>query len=151
MGNQNTNIFPLNSSRRFGTYYPVKLHFSFVSLREDQVIQTGEGEIAEMSSTHIKVKRIDILDPRATNIVLSIAWPAKLPDGAPLQLLVHATMPARMPAEPEFDIRKWEFRTVAKTLNGFHLRAGAGTWATRSAREIRHDPQPEYRAAASVA
>jgi hypothetical protein len=110
------------SLRPAGKYYPVQLFFSYTALRRGQVIQRGSGETIEMSKSHIRARTLDILSPRATTVVMSITWPAKLADGTGLQLMVQ-TKPDRDALQlGQFCILKHEFRTAPKVGHAFGLR-----------------------------
>jgi len=116
---------PESSSKRpRGRLYPIQLSFSYIALRRGQVIQRGWGETTEMSSTHIRVKRIQGLNPGITQIVMSIAWPATLPDGAGLQLVVQARPDTGWLWMANFSIQKYEFRTASKNSQGMGMRLG---------------------------
>ena len=77
-----------------------------------------------MSSTHIRVKRIQGLNPGVTQMVMSIAWPAKLPDGTGLQLVVQVRPDTGWLWMANFSIQKYEFRTASKNMQGFGMRLG---------------------------
>jgi hypothetical protein len=103
-------------------FYPLELSFSYIALRRGRVIQSGWGETVEMSSSHVRVKPLGLRDLDATDIVMSVAWPAKLPDGTNLQLVIH-TEPVRDSLDAaEFRILKHEYRTASKGGNGLGLR-----------------------------
>lgn len=105
-----------------GKLYPVRLVLSYTALHVDQVVQRGWGETIEIGSGRLRVKLTEALSPAATGVVLSIAWPVKLADGASLQLVVRAT-PSWDPAgRMEFTIDKHEFRTASKNSTGIGLR-----------------------------
>jgi len=116
---------PESSGKRpRGRLYPIQLSFSYIALRRGQVIQRGWGETTEMSSTHIRVKRIQGLNPGVTQMVMSIAWPAKLPDGTGLQLVVQVRPDTGWLWMANFSIQKYEFRTASKNMQGFGMRLG---------------------------
>jgi hypothetical protein len=94
------------------------------------VVQKGWGETAEISSNYVRVKPLGLIYDDVTEMIMSIAWPAKLPDGAGLQLMVHA-LPVRDDASSElFRILRHEFRTASKDANGVGLRVGLLNWNT---------------------
>jgi hypothetical protein len=112
-----------------GKYYPLELTFSYVALKRGQVIQRGLGKTVEISSASVRIMPLDVLNPSATGIVLSIAWPVKLDDGASLKWVIEAK-PSWGDAGPsEFVIRKQEFRIASKRTLGLGARAGLGALA----------------------
>jgi hypothetical protein len=133
-----------------GRFYPLQLPFSYIALRRGRVVQKGWGQTAEISSNHIRVKALGLIYEDVTELIISIAWPAKLPDGAGLQLMVHA-LPVRDGSSNElFRILRHEFRTASKDANGVGLRAGLLNWNTGDPDE-RTDAGPPAFAVASAA
>src|ERR1035438_8041927 len=104
-------------------YYPLELPLSYIALSRGRVIQRGRGETVEMSSSHVRVKPLGLLNPGATDVVMSVAWPAKLPDGTSLQLVIHTQLVRESLDAASFRILKHEFRTASKDANGLGLRA----------------------------
>ena len=104
-------------------YYPLELPISYVALSEGHVIQSGRGATVEISGSYVRTKPLGLLNPGATDVVMSIAWPARLPDGTNLQLVIHTKPVGESPVAAAFRILKHEFRTVSKDANGLGLRA----------------------------
>lgn len=96
------------------TYYPLRLAFSYAAYRGDRLIQQGSGETVEMSSAAIKVTLTEAVDPRATGLKLSIAWPAKLDGGTALQFVVEGSPIWDGALLAEVAIQRYEFRTAPK-------------------------------------
>lgn len=105
-----------------GKLYPVRLILSYTALHADQVVQRGWGETTEIGSGRLRVKLAESLSPAATGVVLSIAWPVKLTDGASLQLVVRATPTWGHAGPMEFTIDKYEFRTASRKATSPGLR-----------------------------
>jgi hypothetical protein len=120
-------------SRTPGGFYPLELPFSYLALRDGHVIQRGQGETIEIGSTRIRVKPIDSLSPATTDIVMSIAWPARLNDGPSLQFVVQTKPRWDGVGLAECVILRHEFRIASKGNLGLGLRIalGAGSTSTR--------------------
>jgi hypothetical protein len=110
-------------------FYPLDLPFSYQVIERGHVIERGFGDTTEISSTQIRVKPQPNLCLAATEVVMSIAWPAKLKDGTGLQFVVLAKMCRYGGGFAEFIILKYEFRTVSKATTGVGLRATFGAGA----------------------
>lgn len=111
-------------------YYPLELPFSYIALGGSSELQRGWGETIEMNSRYVLVKPLSPLNPDATDIVMSIVWPARLSDGTNLQLVIHAQPVWESTGLGGFRILKHEFRTAGKDANGLcsraELRTGKG-------------------------
>jgi hypothetical protein len=59
---------------------------------------------------------------------MSIAWPAQLPDGTRLQLVIEAKPVGDNPAFAEFEVIRHEFRTASRGASGLRLRPGVREW-----------------------
>jgi hypothetical protein len=101
------------SSRRG---YPLQLPFSYIARRHRHTVCNGWGETLEIGSSHVRVFPVSFAISDITDVVLSIAWPAKLPDGTPLQLVVQAKPIGESLAFAEFQIVKHEFRTASRGM-----------------------------------
>jgi hypothetical protein len=113
------------------------------------VVQKGWGETAEISSNHVRVKPLGLIYEDVTEMIISVAWPAKLPDGAGLQLMVHA-LPIRDGSSNElFRILRHEFRIASKDANGVGLRVGLLNWNTGDSDELTHRATPAFAVAAA--
>jgi hypothetical protein len=137
--------------RLHGRSYPLQLVFSYLALKDGQVIQRGWGETIEIGSTRVRVAPIEALSLATTGIVMSIAWPAKFEDGASLQLVVQATPCGDDLGLGEFVILKHEFRIASKGALGLGLRTGFATGKAYGAHEPRHPSFPAQSSAASAA
>jgi len=114
------------------------------------VIQRGLGETIEIGSTRVRVRLPEALSLATTDIVMSIAWPAKFEDGASLQLVVQAKPGWDDLGLAELVIRKYEFRIASKSALGLGLRAGFATGKAYNAHEPWHPSlQAQSRAAES--
>ena len=130
-------------------FYPLQLPFSYLALRRGRVVQKGWGETAEISSNHVRVKPLGLIYEDVTEMIISIAWPAKLPDGAGLQLMIHG-LPVRDGSSNElFRILRYEFRIASKDANGVGLRVGLLNWNTGDSDELTNTPPAFAVAAAS--
>jgi hypothetical protein len=113
------------------------------------VVQKGWGDTAEISSNHLRVKPLGLIYEDITELIMSITWPAKLPDGAGLQLMVHA-LPLHDGSPNElFRILRYEFRTASKVANGVGLRVGLLNWNTGDPDELTDTAPPAYAVAAA--
>jgi hypothetical protein len=134
---------------QFRRFYPLQLPFSYIALRRGRVVQKGWGETAEISSNHVRVKPLGLIYEDVTEMIISIAWPAKLPDGAGLQLMVHV-LPVRDGSSNElFRILRHEFRTASKDANGVGLRVGLLNWNTGDSDELTNTATPAFAVAAA--
>jgi len=130
-------------------FYPLQLPFSYLALRRGRVVQKGWGETAEISSNHVRVKPLGLIYEDITEMIISVAWPAKLPDGAGLQLMIHA-LPIRDGSSNElFRILRHEFRIASRDANGVGLRVGLLNWNTGDSDELTNTPPAFAVAAAS--
>jgi hypothetical protein len=130
-------------------FYPLQLPFSYIALRRGRVVQKGWGETAEISSNHVRVKPLGLIYEDVTEMIMSITWPAKLPDGAGLQLMFHA-LPVRDGSSSElFRILRHEFRTASRDANGAGLRAGLLNWNSGDSDE-RTDAPPTFAVATAA-
>jgi len=130
-------------------FYPLQLPFSYLALRRGRVVQKGWGETAEISSNHVRVKPLGLIYEDITELIMSIHWPAKLPDGAGLQLMVHA-LPIRDGSSNElFRILRHEFRIASRDANGVGLRVGLLNWNTGDSGELTHMATPAFAVAAA--
>ena len=116
---------PRPGSRRL---YPLQLSFSYVARKRGYAIHSGWGETLEIGSSYVRVNPLDVAISEVTDMVMSIAWPAKLPDGTGLQLVIQARPVAEYLVSTEFRIVKYEFRTASRVANGLGLRAGLRGW-----------------------
>ena len=116
-----------------GRLYPIRLMLSYSAYRNGDVIQRGAGQTIEMSSTRIRIKSAETLDPSATEIKLSIAWPIPLEDGTGLQFVVQGR-PAWDEAESgTVLIASYEFRTAPKNpINAADAPSAAAPGLTRT-------------------
>ncbi len=97
-----------------GKYYPIRLALAYSAFRNGAVVQRGNGETVEISSTRVRLTSVDVLDRGITDIQLSVAWPVALEDGTPLQFVVRG--------RPAWDgeqlaavvVSSYEFRTAAR-------------------------------------
>jgi hypothetical protein len=99
-------------------YYPVQLAFSYQALRRGDVIQRGSGETIEISSTSVRVKPLMALAQATTDVVMWIAWPAKLDDGTSLHCVILAKPQWDGSGLVELEIMKYQFRTAASRALG---------------------------------
>jgi hypothetical protein len=130
-------------------FYPLQLPFSYLALRRGRVVQKGWGETAEISSNHVRVKPLGLIYEDITEMIISVAWPAKLPDGAGLQLMIHA-LPIRDGSSNElFRILRHEFRIASRDANGVGLRVGLLNWNTGDSGELTHMATPAFAVAAA--
>jgi hypothetical protein len=82
-------------------------------------------------------------------MIMSIIWPAKLPDGAGLQLMFHA-LPVRDGSSSElFRILRHEYRTASRDANGVGLRAGLLNWNSGDSDERTDAGPPAFAVAAA--
>lgn len=132
-----------------GKYYPIKLACTYLAFRHGRVIEHGAAQTEEMSSTGVRLRSLDKIDMTATEIELSIAWPAKLPDGASLQFVVQGRPCWKGLKLAEVLIVKHEFRTAARDAHGLSNRVG---YAARQAFRIPYGPvNGSYRPQVGVA
>jgi len=124
MANQTAGLSRRRRKRLPGKYYPLKLAFSYWAYRRGHLIQRGLGETVEISSSGVRVKPSDIVCLGATDIELSIAWPAKLRDGTGLQFFVQGKPFWDGLGLAEILILKHEFRTAARNTHGLSVRSG---------------------------
>jgi hypothetical protein len=135
---------------QFRRFYPLQLPFSYIALRRGRVVQKGWGETAEISSNHVRIRPLGLTYEDVTETIMSIAWPAKLPDGAGLQLMIHA-LPVRDGSSNElFRILRHEFRIASKDANGVGLRVGLLNWNTGDSDEPTHTAPPPCFAVAAA-
>jgi hypothetical protein len=125
--------------------YPLQLAFSYVARRRGRLIHSGWGETIEIGSSQIRVCPLDAATADATDIVMSIAWPAKLPNGTRLQLVIQTKPVGEDLIFPEFRILKHEFRTASREANGLGLKAGLQSWRDES-----RETTPRYAAASGI-
>jgi hypothetical protein len=119
--------------RSQNVYYPLKLGFSYLAYRRGHVIQRGIGETVEMSRAGIRVRPIEIVPQDATDIKLSIAWPATLDDGTRLQFVVQGKPQWNGSQLVEVIMVKHEFRTASKGAALIDSMAGDTRSAAQSA------------------
>jgi hypothetical protein len=144
------NFDQARKKHQFRRFYPLRLPFSYIALRRGRVVQKGWGETAEISSNHVRVKPLGLIYEDITELIMSIHWPAKLPDGAGLQLMVHA-LPIRDGSSNElFRILRHEFRIASKDANGVGLRVGLLNWNTGDSDELTRTATPAFAAAAAA-
>jgi len=124
MANQTAGLAKCRRKRLPGKYYPLKLAFSYWAYRRGHLIQRGFGETVEISSGGVRLKPSEIVCLGATDIEMSIAWPARLRDGTELQFFVQGKPFWDGLGLAEILILKHEFRTAARTTHGLSVRSG---------------------------
>jgi len=119
-------------------YYPLRLAFSYVAYCDRQLIQRGVGETVEISSASVRVNVADLVDPDATQIRLSIAWPATLEDGMSLQFVVQGTPVWVGQNLAEIVIVQHEFRTAPRRGATADASTGSVVVLTETSQSVSH-------------
>lgn len=109
-------------------FYPLQLPFSYIALRRGRVFHKGWGETVEISSNQIRITPLGITQGMLTEMIMAVTWPAKLPDGTSLQLMIHVLPAPDGQPSGLFRILKHEFRTASREANGLGLTAGLRSW-----------------------
>jgi len=98
--------------------YPLKLPFSYVARQGKEQVYSGFGETIEISSLYIGVWPLPLRSSGVTELALSIQWPATLPDGTRLQLVIQSLPIGPHGQVTELCILNHEFRTARRCANG---------------------------------
>jgi hypothetical protein len=96
--------------RRLGRRYGVTLEVQWKVIRRRRVLDSGMGTTLDMSSSGIFFEA-DRQFPSSGNIELSIAWPVRLHNVAPLQLVVTGRVVRTAGSRVAVRMMQHEFRT----------------------------------------
>jgi hypothetical protein len=98
--------------------YPLHLSFWYIARQREHAIGSGWGETIEIGSSYIRVCPLPFRDLRGIELFMSVTWPATLPDGTPLQLLIQARPVEEAAPLAEVFILNHQFRTAARGPRG---------------------------------
>ncbi len=105
-----------NRDRRSGLRFPIDSGLEYRILRQGRVLESGQGRTLNISSSGVLFKSEARLMPGAI-VELSIAWPARLYDNAPIQLHVRGKAVRVSGDAAAVRIVSYDFRTKARTAN----------------------------------
>lgn len=109
---ENLSIERIRGERRGTTRYRIDLNLRWNVVRRRKVMESGTGRTVDLSSGGILFDAGRPLAPGA-GVEISIAWPARLHDVAPLQLVVVGRIVRAEGCRAAIHVRQHEFRTVA--------------------------------------
>ena len=104
--------------------FPLQLTFSYIARSRGHSVEAGLGETLEIGSSYVRIRPL-VVPAVVTDFVISINWPAMLPDGTRLQLIVQARSVDASPTVSRLEILKYEFRTAQKFGRGSSRRQGS--------------------------
>jgi hypothetical protein len=105
-----------NRDRRSGLRFPIDSSLEYKILRNGKVLESGPGRTLNISSSGVLFESDAGLTPGAT-VELSIAWPARLYDTAPIQLHVRGKAVRISGGAVAVRIVSYDFRTKARAAN----------------------------------
>jgi hypothetical protein len=103
--------------RPSGGWYPIAADVAYKSVGMGGILIEGRGRSVKISSSGILIATEAAL-PLGTLIEIVIAWPAKLDDGACLNLHVRGRTLRSYGNHTAVAIIRYEFRTRASAVNG---------------------------------
>lgn len=101
----------LNGERREDRRYDIQLEVRWKLIRRRRVIDTGTGRTVDLSSGGIMFETGRDL-PAGLNVELSIQWPVRLHNTAPLQLIVSGRIVRTGGGWAAIRTVQHEFRTI---------------------------------------
>ncbi len=102
--------------RRFGMRFPIDSALDYRILRQGRILRNGQGRTVNISSSGVLFESDGRLAPGET-VELSIAWPARLHDNAPIQLHVRGKTVRVSGTMAAVRIASYDFRTKARVAN----------------------------------
>jgi hypothetical protein len=99
--------------RRAARRYGISLHLKWKLIRRRRVLDSGEGQTLDISSSGMMLEIGKPL-PVGFQVELSIAWPVLLHDASPLQLSVRGHIARSEGGRTAIRVARHEFRTVAR-------------------------------------
>jgi hypothetical protein len=112
----------LSSDRRSDRRYDIRLDLRWKLVRRKKILTEGRGTTLNLSSSGIYFESDEPL-PASGTLELSIAWPVRLHDVAPLQLVVAGRLVRSSGNCAAVQMKQHEFRT-ARTTSGPQLVRG---------------------------
>jgi len=106
----------LNGERRQDRRYEIGLELRWKLIRRRRVIDSGVGKTVDLSSGGIMFETGRDL-PAGLNVELSIQWPVRLHNVAPLQLIVSGRIVRSGSGWAAIRTVQHEFRTMASAEN----------------------------------
>ena len=105
------NIESINGDRRYDRRYGISLDLRWKLVRRRKVLDSGTGSTLDVSSGGILFDAQRQL-PVGFNVELSISWPARLHNIAPMQLVVSGRIVRTNGAHAAIRMVQHEFRTM---------------------------------------
>jgi hypothetical protein len=105
-----------NRDRRSGLRFPFDSGVEYRILRGGRTTESGPGRTLNISSSGVLFES-DARPGPGTTVELSIAWPARLYDGAPVQLRVRGRTVRVSGDAVAVRISSYDFRTKARAAN----------------------------------
>ncbi len=113
--------------RRTDRRYDIVMNVRWKLIRRKRVLEAGMGITVDLSSGGILFET-DRQLPVGMNVELSIAWPVRLHNSAPLQLVVSGKVVRTVGQRTAIRMIQHEFRTAGLAVNSKEaLSAGAGS------------------------
>lgn len=111
---QSQEIDSIAGDRRQDRRYVIHLELRWKLIRRKRILDTGTGRTLDLSSGGMLIETGRQL-PVGLNIELSLAWPVKLHNVAPMQLVVSGRIVRSIGQRAAIQMVQHEFRTAGKS------------------------------------